>query len=58
MGGALISNAPIEDYRVDKSMKTFDIPVEKIQILWNIFCRFDKERSGHMVRFDIRLNDI
>mmetsp|Transcript_16735 Transcript_16735/g.15093 ORF Transcript_16735/g.15093 Transcript_16735/m.15093 type:complete len:282 (+) Transcript_16735:17-862(+) len=46
MGVVLTTAAPLDDYRVKKCIKTFDIPIDKIQILWNLFNRYDRERSG------------
>eukprot|EP01035_Chromulina_nebulosa_P019918 gene19918-25878_t len=49
MGVVLTTAAPLDDYRVKKCMKTFDIPTDKIQILWNLFNRYDRERSESML---------
>lgn len=48
MGTALVTAAPIDDYRIDRAMKTFDIPAEKIQVLWNIFCRLNRNLPGNL----------
>lgn len=47
MGAKVSTEAPV-DYRVEKCVKTFDMPAERIQKLWEIFCSFDKDCAGYM----------
>lgn len=52
MGNALISassdvvaNIP-KDFRMDRCIKTFDLPADKVAYLYKIFCRLDAQNAG------------
>lgn len=48
MGGT-IPSAPM-DYRTERTMKKFNIPQDKIQALWVIFCKHDRSASGYLTK--------
>lgn len=39
---------PPTDFRVERTIKIFQIPQKKIEILWKTFCRYDREGSGNI----------
>mmetsp|Transcript_30159 Transcript_30159/g.32869 ORF Transcript_30159/g.32869 Transcript_30159/m.32869 type:complete len:274 (-) Transcript_30159:44-865(-) len=44
---------PPVDFRVERCLKRFKIPPDKLDILWQIFNKFDRSRSGNMPLDDL-----
>mmetsp|Transcript_25800 Transcript_25800/g.43047 ORF Transcript_25800/g.43047 Transcript_25800/m.43047 type:complete len:272 (-) Transcript_25800:1343-2158(-) len=39
---------PPVDYRIERTMKNFQLPMNKVEELWKIFCRHDREGTGYL----------
>jgi len=49
--GSVLAPPPM-DYRIERTVKKFNLPLKKIEQLWHLFCKHDREGSGYLTMDD------